>query len=63
MKEIRRTRLVIEIKRKDSILIEFGNQEVEILLCDTNPSNKAKLCFNAPETVQIARIPGGNSAD
>lgn len=56
MPENPKTRLVIEIKRKDSILIQFRDEEVEIVLQDDNPSNKARLCFLAPKSVEIMRV-------
>lgn len=52
----RRTRLLIEFKQSDSILLHFADAEVEIKLAQDNPSNKAKLVFEAPKSVEIMRV-------
>lgn len=57
----RRTRLIIEMKRADSIVVQFGSEEVEIALHPNNPSNKARLCFQAPKSVEILRLEGSDA--
>lgn len=52
----RRGRLIMEFKRGDSILVHFGDTEVEITLAGDNPSNKARLVFQAPKSVEIVRV-------
>jgi len=59
-------RLVLVLKKGERIFLAVGGQEVEIKIAESNPSIRAKICFDAPASVEIVRekldgtIQGGN---
>jgi len=48
-------RLVLVLKKGERLFIAAGGQEIEIKIADSNPSMRAKLCFDAPASVEIVR--------
>lgn len=60
---VQKSRLVVGIKSGDSILVQVGDTEIEIMLNHDHKGTAARLLFVAPKSVEIMRIPRGELGD